>query len=100
MSEVDRYQDETRTWEAEHEDDDGVLVVNVAELMEAPDVIPWVALHEVCDRTAGEAYAIGVEELRTPWDLILKTADLMGKSWLEATDWSEVLRAKHKGRVV
>lgn len=97
MSEVNRYEDEDRAWQDEHTKDD-MLVVSLGELIEAPEVTPWTALHEVCDGTAGEPYAIGVEELRTPWDLVLKTADLMQKSWLDSTDWSGVLRSKHRDR--
>ncbi|MFC7494540.1 MULTISPECIES: hypothetical protein [unclassified Nocardioides] len=95
MSEVNQREIDVAEWESEHTKDDGPTALTYSELMDAPGPVPWTALHEVCDGTAGEPYAIDVEELRTPWDLIRWTADLMQKSWLKATDWSEVIRAKH-----
>lgn len=94
MSEVMDQQEAVRAWKDKYKPP-GKTGVSVGELLAHPDVVPWNALHEVCDPTGGEPYAICVEDLRTPWDLIHWTVQLLEKKWLESTNWREVLRAKH-----
>jgi hypothetical protein len=95
MSEVNDQEEAVREWKAKHQPE-GKSAVSVAQLLDYPEQVNWHALHEVCDPTGGEPYAIGVEDLRTSWDLIKWTVQLLEKSWLAATDWREVLRAKHR----
>ena len=94
MSEVMDQEDAVREWNAVHHPP-GKLGVSVGALLDHPDPVSWNAVHAVCDATGGEGYAIGVEDLRTPWDLIEWTVQLLEKSWLASTDWREVLRRKH-----
>ncbi|NHC21867.1 hypothetical protein G6553_01590 [Nocardioides sp. IC4_145] len=91
MSEVMVQEGAVRAW---HEKYPGPSH-SLSEISEFPDPVPWNALHEVCDPTGGEPYAIGVEDLRTAWDLIEWTVQLLEKTWLDATNWREVLRRKH-----
>lgn len=56
----------------------------------------WHAYHwnGSCVPADTEGYAIAIETLRTPEDLLTWTADLMAKNWFPdtLTSWSEILR--------
>lgn len=59
-------------------------------LMDHPEQVPWTAHCDACEpNTCG--YCIQGDELRTYKDLVRWTGHLMGKSWLDATDWDELL---------
>jgi hypothetical protein len=67
-------------------------VVSIAELLELPDHVPWVAVHRGCDTRPEETgYWIDVERLRSPWDLLRWSAHLSEKNWLRATNWPDVI---------
>jgi hypothetical protein len=96
-SEVDAYQEANKAWEQEHEDE-GSIGATLGELIDSPQPAQWRAIHSVCDATGGEPYALGVEDLRTPWQLVHQTAHLIEKNWFLSTDWGDVLRAKYVER--
>jgi len=70
--------------------------VDVHELLSTfPAEVQWHAVHRRCDPDPDSAseYVIDVERIRSPWDVIGWTAHLMGKNWLEATNWSALIRS-------
>lgn len=96
MPDVIRQEQATVEWEAQHTDPDGGIGFDLAD--GPPDEVPWNALHGKCDAAGGEPYAINIEELRTPWDLVKWTAHLMEKDWLTATAWDSLLQSKYEAR--
>ncbi len=91
-----------RDWYARHGDANGMVTLTGPDLFSFPDQAPWVAHHSHCDPEpeAGD-YFIDVERARTAEQLLSWTAHLMGKDWLSATDWQDVLeRVKRDLRVV
>jgi hypothetical protein len=99
MPDVMRQEEATAEWEARHTVPGGGVEWDPFDADDPlPYEVPWNALHDKCDAAGGEPYAISIEELRTPWDLVRWTADLMGKNWLGATTWDSVLRRKHDER--
>jgi hypothetical protein len=60
----------------------------------SPDDAPWHTTHAACQDSPAGAYSIAVERIRT-WPAYLHwCAHLMGKAWIEGTDWQEfVLRS-------
>ena len=60
------------------------------ELLDAPDPVPWRAVHVDCEPDSGP-YAIEIAKVRTHAGLLAWTAHLMSKSWLRVTDWSSVI---------
>ena len=67
--------------------------VDIGEMMRSyPGPARWQALHGACDPLDERGpYAIDVHRTRTPWMLLSWTAHLMGKTWLAATDWDEII---------
>lgn len=64
---------------------------SVAHLMEHPPAARWHAQHDACFEPDSSMYEIAVEDVRTPAQLLAFTAHLMGKTWLEATDWDRLI---------
>lgn len=65
----------------------------VEELRERGATAPWRAHHRVCDPNPGAGdYWIPIERVRTACDVLARTAHLMEKEWLGATDWPRILR--------
>lgn len=65
----------------------------VEELREREATAPWLAHHRDCDPNPGAGdYWIPVERVRTARDVLARTAHLLGKEWLPATDWPRILR--------
>ena len=65
-----------------------------AELARMPSQVGWQAHHFSCDpKPDAYAYEILAERINTAAKLVHWTAHLMGKSWIEATDWANVLRS-------
>lgn len=85
-----RYSDRHRLAEyrATHE---GQTIWTADELAEIP-IVPWHALHDACDEPEIDAaYVISIETVRTPERLLERTAHLLGKPWIQDTDWSAVI---------
>lgn len=67
-------------------------VMTGTELLDYPDAARWHIYHRDCDPDPDEqGYWWSVERCCTYRDLILRTAHVMGKSWLEHTDWDRFL---------
>lgn len=92
-AEVAQHELEREEWERRHPDDEfGGKLLTIADLKAFPALARWQAWHWDCDPDHdSSAYAIHVERIRTPRDVIAWTAHLMEKDWLTATDWSELL---------
>jgi hypothetical protein len=62
------------------------------ELSELPDPAHWRVLHRRCDpEPEDNGYWFDIERARTVRQLLGWTAHLMGKSWLEYTDWQNFI---------
>lgn len=85
----DEYREALESWEARRPSSGRAL--SVSYLMEHPGTVPWRVLHDDCTDPDAPLYEIGVENLRTPAQLLAYTAHLMTKSWLECTDWDYLL---------
>lgn len=65
-----------------------------------PGVESWQAWHRVCDPDADDGfhrYYIEVDQIATWPKVAAWTAHLLDKSWLPATDWSDLLRRLANG---
>ena len=94
LREVREAQAATKAWHARHGGD----VMSLQDLMTLPEDVPWRARHHACAPKAdADAYEIDTDRLSCWRDLIWWTAHLMGKRWLELTDWDELLRETAEG---
>ena len=67
-------------------------VITGDALFDYPKAAPWRIYHADCDPQPGSNdYSIGVKSCSTYADLLARTAHLLGKSWLESTDWDDFL---------
>tara|TARA_R100000935_G_scaffold55231_1_gene84980 strand:+ start:328 stop:693 length:366 start_codon:yes stop_codon:yes gene_type:complete len=65
------------------------------DLLSYPEAAKWVTCHRACDPDAeGNSYWVDVARLRTAENLLSWTAHLMGKNWLDSTNWASIIRAK------
>ncbi|WP_157437790.1 hypothetical protein [Actinoplanes subtropicus] len=79
----------TAAWEAEHPDAEPIQVSN---LVTRPQPARWHVTHTTCDavpRSSG--YSIELTRIQTFRDLVGWTAHLMGKNWLQHTDWDDLI---------
>lgn len=82
--------------EVRHATDAGAKVnregtVDVAALLDVPDV-HWRTHHGRCDpRPESNDYCIAVERARDHADLLARTAHLSGKRWIDVTDWYDLM---------
>lgn len=86
-----RVKDEQRQWHAEHHPaGEEFRGVSLGEIMELPEEARWVPLHGKCDphRDIVE-YTLGIEDARTPRQLLTWTLHLMDKDWFQYTNWKE-----------
>ena len=89
MHDVGQAEHAVRAWAEKHGDKIGHPL---AEYLEWPDAVRWQAHHATCDpRPDAADYWFGVERARTHAHLLNWTAHLMEKTWLEHTDWSELI---------
>lgn len=92
-----KYEDERAEWREKHFNpiapgsDTGFFKGNA--LIDYPLRVHWKVLHRDCDPDLDECYgyAIYVERIRTPAQVIGWTAHLLGKRWLDNTDWQDLL---------
>lgn len=69
-------------------------LVSLGELLSLPDPAPWLAFHSRCDpdpHCDDCAYHIEIARLRTHQQILWWTAHLMGKTWIERTNWRDLL---------
>ena len=61
----------------------------ITDFLKRPKSVDWHAVHARCHPDPDTAsYLIEVDELRSAWDILSMTSYLMGKTWLEGTNWS------------
>lgn len=90
---VAAYRQAVNEWNALNPGGAGTL----GSLMEHPEQVAWTAHCEACEpNTCG--YCIQADQLRTYKDLARWSAHLMGKTWLDATDWDELLEQVVAGK--
>ncbi|MEV1048742.1 hypothetical protein [Streptomyces sp. NPDC049916] len=78
-----------RAWEAEYRDG----LMDMLDFLKYPEKVRWQAHHLACDPASEDShYRLEARRLRTRADLLGWTAHLMGKNWLDCTDWSELLQ--------
>jgi hypothetical protein len=90
-----RYQGELGAWKERHprgtDGPDGWI--DLSALLAMPEHAKWGAWHLRCDPEPDESfYFIAVERIRSPWDVLHWTGHLLGKQWIDETDWITVLR--------
>ena len=97
---IHRYREASKAWKSKYQPDDGHWhPVNLAALLDGPDPAPWHIYHRACDPDPDDnsEYWFDAYRCSTAFDLLGWTAHLLGKKWLEDTDWDEfiyrVLRA-------
>ena len=68
-------------------------LIDLAEMLTWPEPVQWQALHHDCDPDPERGdYWFGVERVDSLAKLLDWSAHLMGKSWLDETDWDHLLR--------
>ena len=72
--------------------------IDVVSLLTMGDSAPWRIKHDTCGALIADGYDISVEKVRTWRQLLSWTAQLMGKTWLPATDWAVVIEDAAEGR--
>jgi hypothetical protein len=82
---------ENQRWDEEHQQS-----VTIEELSAGTKLIDWKVLHAECDPKVGddeeESYTIAIADVRTYRSLLFRSLDLVGKTWLKATDWTSFLK--------
>ncbi len=89
------------SFEKEHKHPKHELYVYTgADLAKLPQPARWEFRHHACDPAPDRAdYWFNIAEVRTEAALLVKTALLMEKSWLEATNWDDVIAAVGESRI-
>lgn len=71
----------------------GLEIYSGADLRNLAEDAPWRVQHRDCDpQPDAGAYSIAIERVRTPELVLARTAHLLEKSWLKATNWPAILR--------
>jgi hypothetical protein len=79
-------------WRSEWERDLRSRDFAMRELETCPEPTRWLVLHAACDPASKPGpYDLAVENLRTAWDLLAWTEQLMAQEWVGGTDWRRVL---------
>jgi predicted GIY-YIG superfamily endonuclease len=66
--------------------------IDGSALAQYPKPAQWLVHHDECDPESDQGdYVISIERARTAAQMLSWTAHLMGKNWLPATDWRELL---------
>lgn len=90
MSAVATVEEARHNWKTDHPDG-----ASLDDLMRYPEAAPWAALHKHCDPDPeGPSYWYDIERCRTHQQLLARTAHLMGKRWLNATNWDQIITQK------
>jgi hypothetical protein len=78
-------------WEAMTRGEPHNVGNNLSSFLALPDSAQWQVHHEACDDTDDDGYWFDVGRADTHEKLLSWTAHLMGKTWIEYTDWPEFL---------
>lgn len=74
------------------EDENNGPVIETAAWLRYPGPARWLVHHDDCNpEPEASNYCIDVNRARTAAQMLSWTAHLMGKSWLRATDWRDLL---------
>jgi hypothetical protein len=100
MRDVGTCREQRAAWEAEHiaSAGPGLTTVGWGALASQPDPARWQAFHDACTTSSFGDYYVSADEVQNWQDLVARTAHLMGKQWLQFTDWDEVLEGAASGR--
>lgn len=94
LGEVRQYQAAVREWRKRNPGD----CHDIHDLMAMPEEIVWRSRHYACAPGADDdAYEIAAERIQTWQRLTWWSAHLMGKNWIYATDWDELLEEVASG---
>jgi hypothetical protein len=95
MADVNQVTVNERAWEqleAEPQQT-GMLTFSGESFLSYPDLAHWRVHHTACDPALNaNTYAVEVHRCRSWADFVIWTAHLMGKAWLQHTDWGELLQ--------
>lgn len=81
---ADRVRRDRVTWDAEVRP-----TATITDYLKRPKSVDWHAVHARCHPEPDTAsYLIEIDDLRSPWDILSMTSYLMGKPWLDGTNWS------------
>ncbi|WP_094359955.1 GIY-YIG nuclease family protein [Mycobacterium marinum] len=97
MEEVDAYPEAISAWESAHtiHGVQGSLgpVISGLGLFSMPSPARWCTHHHSCDPYPEiDCYWFGVERARTHEELLSWTGHLLGKGWIQNTDWDDFIR--------
>jgi hypothetical protein len=81
-------------WDKRHPDNSGLpAAVSLTELLKRPDAVKWQIHHDWCNPNLNDAqYGIEAYRIDTERRLLDWTAHLMGKAWLEHTNWDQFIQ--------
>jgi hypothetical protein len=102
FAEMRRYRSERKAWKELHPNGttDELGFLDWKAFWSKPEEAAWNTWHLRCDpEPEASFYFIGVERIRTPWDVIHWTAHLLGKRWIDQTNWVDLLHAISDRRV-
>lgn len=81
----------TEEWQERHA---GAVLLSADDLVSLPRPAHWRVVHARCADTEPEiGYQIDLIRITCPAEALAWSAHLLGKDWLELTDWAEVIRA-------
>ena len=90
QSAVWQWQRDEKAWRESREDPHWLTG---KDLDARPDEPRWNVVHSKCDaEDTGTDYTINIERIRTERDLLSWSAHLLGKTWIQHTDWHRVIR--------
>lgn len=99
MRDLFRYRDYQKAFKERGADALPAGFMDAADLLAEYPVRPrWHIIHLACDSDPeADAYAIHVERIRTPSHLLHWSAHLLEKSWIQSTDWDDILHDQAAG---
>ena len=90
FADIQRASQQDADWHAAHPAGEAV---DITTFLSLPGGAVWHAHHDRCMPPEGESsYDVDVGQVRTWAGLVRWTVHLMGKRWLEFSDWDDVLR--------
>ncbi|MEU4173001.1 hypothetical protein AB0F46_39795 [Streptomyces sp. NPDC026665] len=95
MADVDRAVTDVQAWKLLDTEQETARDVHFAAacLMQYPKPARWQVHHTACNPSPrARSYAIEVHRCRSWVGLVWWTAHLMGTTWLQHTDWEQLLR--------
>src|SRR5699024_9766806 len=94
-ADINRYEKSASEWKTEHQqpNEDGLILIPASAYFDYPSCAQWITTHLECDLNPDSLdYWMPVERLRTYERLLQFTAHIMGKTWIDSTNWPVLLR--------